>query len=210
MILPWKNYLDTNEVSFTTPDGDKYIAYPDGKMYILKIHSNGEETKFYEITWEEEKKSISEKYSDVYGTYVPCTHDELEEDDDKMCFFGKTEDGMYLDRIQRPEYVMDHQMTAPIFEKEGWGRLHTPDGGKTVYKTEWCEWKGEYYNCMRCDVFPDNPGWTKLTDEELETTIKENSEYFVDAELTLYKLQQGNWNPPAYTEESIIGNWLIP
>jgi ABC-type multidrug transport system fused ATPase/permease subunit len=37
MILPWKNYLETNEVSFVTPDGVKYIGYPNSKLYILKI-----------------------------------------------------------------------------------------------------------------------------------------------------------------------------
>ena len=40
MVLPWKNYLETNEVSFITTDNVKYIGYPDGNDYILKIKNN--------------------------------------------------------------------------------------------------------------------------------------------------------------------------
>ena len=211
MILPWKNYLgENNEVSFETPDGVKYIAYPQGKMYILKIDVDGTETKLYELTWAEEKQLLSEKYSDIYGDYEPRRSDELDEDDDKFCFFGKTSEGLYLDRIQRPEYVMDHSMTAQIFEKDGWGRLHTPDGGKTIFKTEWCDRLGEYYNCMRCDVFPDNPGWQKIEIEEAKQILQENSEQFVDVDLVIWKLENGEYHMPIYDNEPIIGNWLIP
>ena len=39
MVLPWKNYLETNEVSFQLTDDIKYIAYPDANPYILKIEN---------------------------------------------------------------------------------------------------------------------------------------------------------------------------
>jgi len=210
MILPWKNYLETNEVSFETPDGIKYIAYPDAKMYILKIDTDGSETKIYEPTWEEEKKWLSETYSDIYGEYEPKEHDEIEEDDDKMCFFGQTSEGLYLDRIQRPEYVMNHDMTHTILEKEGWGILHTPDKGKTIWKTEWCDRLGEFYNCMRCDVFPDNPGWKQIPFDEAKQILLDNPDDFVDVDMVIYRLENEDWESPSHTEESIIGNWLIP
>lgn len=210
MVLPWKNYLSTNEVSFETPDGIKYIAYPDGKMYILKQDIDGTESKIYDVQWEEEKQFLSENYSDEYGVYEPCEHDEIDEDDDKMCYFGKTADGLYLDRIQRPEYVMNHDMTSQILDINGWGRLHTPDGGKTIWKTEWCDRLDETFNCMRCDVFPDNPGWTRISIEEATQILQDNSEQFVDVDLIIFKLENQEWELPKYNEEKIVGNWLIP
>tara|TARA_B110000285_G_scaffold100597_1_gene114588 strand:+ start:99 stop:734 length:636 start_codon:yes stop_codon:yes gene_type:complete len=167
MILPWKNYLETNEVSFITPDGVKYNAYPNSELYILKISTDDVTTRIYEDVWELEKKYLSDTYSDIYGVYESFTPEELEPDDYKQCLFGKTPDGLYLDRLQRTETCMDHSLTHPIIHKENWGILHTPDGGKTLYKTEWCDRLGEFYNTMKCDVFPDNPGWKKLDKAEV-------------------------------------------
>ena len=169
MVLPWKNYLKTNEVSFTTPAGVKYIAYPNGKSYILKVE-NDKKLPLHEQNWELEKQWISDNYGDIYGKYEPCHEDDLEEDDDKQCLFGKTPDGFYVDRLQRREEWMDHSLTHGILHIENWGILHTPDGGKTLWKTEWCNRLGEYYNVMRCDVFPDNPGWQQL--DKAETLIE--------------------------------------
>lgn len=210
MILPWKNYLgENNEVSFETPDGVKYIAYPNSEKYILKI-DNGSSIKIYETEWEEEKVNLSNNYSDIYGVYEPCKHEDLDEDDDKVCYFGKTSSGLYLDRIQRPEYVMNHDMTSLILNKDGWGILHTPDGGKTFWKTEWCDRLGEYYNCMRCDVFPDNPGWQPITKEEAIEVIRTHYTPASDIEEVLTKLENHQWKLPAWDTDKIIGNWLIP
>ena len=213
MILPWKNYLgENNEVSFETPDGVKYIAYPNNDSHIIvkKINLDGTEIEFNPAEWNDEKMEISFKYSDIYGVFEPCDFDDLEEDDDKQCLFGKTPGGLYLDQLQRPEYVMNHDMTSMIFEKDNWGKLHTPDGGKTIWKTEWCERLGEHYNCMRCDVFPENPGWKKIDFEDVKEILKENSDLFDDVDLVISKLENYNWPLPTYQKESIIGNWLIP
>lgn len=168
MVLPWKNYLETNEVSFQLDENIKYIAYPNGQDGILKQELGKDDILISDPKkWEDEKYWISDNYSDVYGVYEPCEYDELEDDDVKECLFGKTENGLYLDRIQRREEWMDHRLTHPIIHIDGWGILHTPDGGKSIWKTEWCETRGEFYNTMRCDVFPENPGWQKMDKAEV-------------------------------------------
>jgi hypothetical protein len=166
MVLPWKNYLETNEVSFQLTDDIKYIAYPDANPYILKIE-NDKKLPLDDQNWELEKQWISDNYGDIYGIYVPCSNDDLEEDDDKQCLFGKTPEGLYLDRIQRKEEWMNHSLTHPIIHIENWGILHTTDGGKTIWKTDWCDRLGEFFNVMRCDVFPDNPGWKQVDKAEI-------------------------------------------
>lgn len=182
MVLPWKNYLETNEVSFQLTDDIKYIAYPNGADGILKQETDKDDILFVEpLNWEIEKQWISDNYSDIYGVYEPCNHDDLEEDDDKQCLFGKTSEGLYLDRIQRKEEWMNHSLTYPIIHIENWGILHTTDGGKTIWKTDWCDRLGEFFNVMRCDVFPDNPGWKQVDkaeilielDNKLSTELKE-------------------------------------
>ena len=173
MVLPWKNYLETNEVSFQLNKNIKYIAYPDSKDVILKQEIGKEDILLYPEKWEAEKHWISDNYSDIYGVYEPCEHEDLDEDDDKVCYFGKTENGLYLDRIQRREEWMDHRLTYQIASIAEWGILHTPDGGKTLWKTEWCESRSEFYNTMRCDVFPENPGWKQV--DKAEILIELNS-----------------------------------
>lgn len=213
MVLPWKNYLETNEVSFQLDENIKYVAYPNGQDGILKIESGKDDILFVNYAnWEDEKQWISDNYSDIYGVYEPCKHEDLDEDDDKVCYFGKTENGLYLDRIQRREEWMDHTLTHPIIHIEGWGILHTPDGGKSIWKTEWCESRNEYYNTMRCDVFPENPGWKKMDKAEvlieldsiLSDTIKQN---IIDSN---FPLPQVNGVEAQLNMESPIGSVIIP
>ena len=209
MILPWKNYLETNEVSFVTPDGVKYIAYPNSKLYILKISNDGVETQLYDTPWELEKKYLSDTYSDIYGVYESCTPEELEPDDDKQCLFGKTSEGLYLDRLQRPEYVMDHLMTHTFFQKEGFGKLHTPDGGKTVFKTDWCSRLDDMYNVMKCDVFPDNPGWKTIDLAEVKSILTEEAHDFTTSKINniLQKLEAHTFGEGNH--EEVLNNWII-
>ena len=211
MILPWKNYLETNEVSFVTPDGVKYIGYPNSKLYILKISSDGVETQIYDTPWELEKKYLSDTYSDIYGVYESCTFEELEPDDDKQCMFGKTPEGLYLDRLQRPEYVMDHLMTHTFFLKEGFGKLHTPDGGKTVFKTDWCSRLDDMYNVMKCDVFPDNPGWKTIDLADVNSILMKQAPDLTisDKNDLLHKLETHTMPMPVSNKGEILNNWII-
>lgn len=218
MILPWKNYLQTNEVSFQLSEEIKYIAYPDGKYGVLKQEIGKEDIFLLDVEWNNEKIWISDNYSDIYGVYEPVTEEELEEDDDKMCFFGKTDDGLYLDRLQRPEYVMNHDMTSAILTIDGWGIIHTPDNGESLFKTEWCDSREEFYNCMRCDVFPENPGWKQMNREDAYEKIRStpNTE---DVEILIGMLESRIWPSPtsdinpsreSLSNSNIIGEWLIP
>ena len=212
MILPWKNYLQTNEVSFQLTDDIKYIAYPNGEYGILKQETGKDDILLNDVEWQVEKQWISDNFSDVYGVYEPCTHDELEDGDDKECLFGKTSDGKYLDRIQRPEPVMNHDMTSLILSIEGWGKIHTPDNGETLWKTEWHPTRNEFYNCMRCDVFPENPGWKRMDRDDVYRIIRENPSnlhQFGDEEKAIEALENRKWISPN-VESTIIGEWLIP
>lgn len=214
MILPWKNYLETNEVSFITPNGVKYIAYPnsDSEVKVRKIELDGTEIDLGASDWTEEKIDISNKYSDTYGVFEPCEFDDLEPGDDKMCLFGKTPEGLYLDQLQRPEYVMNHDMTHHVEDIDGWGKIHTPDGGKTMWKTEWHHKKGEFYNCMRCDVFPENPGWKQISKEEAKSKIMKvvGPKEPKRAEGICNGIDNETLPLPQYRDSNIIGNWLIP
>jgi hypothetical protein len=209
MILPWKNYLQTNEVSFQLSEEIKYIAYPDGRYGVLKQEIGKEDIFLLDHEWNNEKIWISDNFSDIYGIYEPVTEEELEEDDDKMCYFGKTNDGLYLDRLQRPEYVMNHDMTSTIITIDGWGIIHTPDNGESLWKTEWCDGRDEFYNCMRCDVFPENPGWKQMNREDVYEKIR-NTPNTQDVEILIGMLESRIWPSPATDNSNIIGEWLIP
>ena len=212
MILPWKNYLETNEVSLVLPNGDKYIAYPTQELeedYVLKI-SDGNEIKLERVDWEQEKVNISNQYSDIYGVYEPTDINGIEPDDEKQCFFGKTPEGLYLDRLQRPEYVMDHQSTNQFYMKDNWGVLHSPDNGKTIFKTEWCRRLSMFYNCMKCDVFPDNPGWKKISKEEAVESILSIEGPTGRARNIIEKINNETLDSPFQSEDSILDNWILP
>lgn len=211
MILPWKNYLETNEVSFQLTETIKYIAYPNGNNYILKQETDKTDVIFEKYPdWENEKQWISDNYSDIYGVYEPCTYSEIDSDDEKQCFFGKTDDGLYLDRIQRKEEWMNHSLTYDIIHIPNWGILHTSDGGKTLWKTEWCDRTDEYYNTMRCDVFPDNPGWKQVDKAEilieLDLILSENIKHGI--------INESFPLPDTYVRSnnklSMIGSIIIP
>ena len=60
MILPWKNYLQTNEVSLLLPNGIKYIAYPnsDEEVKVKKIDVDGTETSFGPEEWHAENLEL--------------------------------------------------------------------------------------------------------------------------------------------------------
>lgn len=214
MILPWKNYLQTNEVSLLLPNGIKYIAYPnsDEEVKVKKIDVDGTETSFGPDEWLAEKLEISNQYSDIYGVFQPCKLEDLEEDDHKQCLFGKTPEGLYLDQLQRPEYVMNHDMTFSVEDIDGWGKIHSPDGGKTMWKTEWCDSRNEFYNCMRCDIFPENPGWKQISKEEAKSKIMEvvGPENPGRAEEICNDIDNETLTLPQHRDSNIIGNWLIP
>ena len=206
MVLPWKNYLETNEVSFQLTDDIKYIAYPNGESYILKQETGKDDIHIIDPTdWEREKQIISNKYSDIYGVYEPCKHDDLDDDDTKYCYFGKTPEGLYLDRIQRKEEWMNHSLTHNIVSIDGWGVLHTPDGGKTLWKTEWCDRTNEFYNTMRCDVFPENPGWKQV--DKAEILIELNSKLSPDHKRGII---HSDFPLPNNKDVEVIGNIIIP
>ena len=213
MILPWKNYLETNEVSFQLDENIKYIAYPDGEYGILKQQHDKEDILFVtHDDWETEKHWISDNYSDIYGVYEPCKHDDLDENDEKVCYFGKTENGLYLDRIQRREEWMDHRLTHTIISIKEWGVLHTPDGGETLWKTEWCDRTGEFYNTMRCDVFPENPGWKSVDKAEMliELDSHLSPEMKNDIINSSFPRPERDGVPTQIDNISPIGNVIIP
>ena len=167
MILPWILHTDTNKVILKLEDNIYYEAYPDGELHIAKYIDEQLVGTYYDETWEDEKQWISDNYSDRYGVYEPCLPENLEEDDPYSCVFGKTPNGIYLDRLQRSSTTMElHEtITTFLFEIPNVGRVHTNDGGKTIWFNPYCEWNNEYYNSMRCDIYPNNPGWVKMTKE---------------------------------------------
>ena len=214
MILPWKNYLEKNEVSFVRQDGIKYLAYPNSTndIKVRKINLDGTEKDLTASKWTKEKAEISNQYSDIYGVFEPVDKEDLEPDDYKQCMFGKTPEGLYLDQLQRPEYVMNHDMTTSIEDIVGWGKIHTPDGGKTILKTEWHPTRNEFYNCIRCDVFPENPGWKQISKEEAINKIMETvgSTNPSRAKEICDEIDNETFPLPNHKDSNIIGNWLIP
>lgn len=176
MILPWKLNTDTNKVILKLEDNVYYEAYPNGELHIAKYIDEQLVGTYYDETWEDEKQWISDNYSDRYGVYEPCLPENLEEDDPYSCVFGKTPNGIYLDRLQRPSDIMElrENITTGLYIIDQVGRVHTDDGGKTIWLNHYCEWNNQFYNSMRCDVYPNNPGWTKMTKQEAITLLDEH------------------------------------
>ena len=65
---------------------------------------------------------------------------------------------------------------------------------------------------MRCDVFPENPGWKQMSKGEAKNKImqvvgvKDPSR----AESICNDIDNESLPLPAYRDSNIIGNWLIP
>jgi len=154
---------------YTTTDGGTTI-----NKYFNDVLINTYVRTPEEDPWENEKQWLSETYSEHVGVYRPMWHlQELSEEEYRewesthdwnmaMPIYGISDDGYYLDRLQRHSHVQEGRDMENIvidIENKLWIEK---DSEGNYYQREWCEENNSFYNVQPCCVFPDNPGRTLL------------------------------------------------
>jgi len=176
MELTWKFDMPANTLTCVVDSTLSYRALHGGCDGLIKIY-NGVETHIPSEEWHLEKEWLSENYSEVVGTFEDPSSSPPTPDPKFLstapAVFGLSSDGDYLDRLQRSSQVMSNNLgnlMAPLGFVEGVGTFETPNG-VDIYLRSWhtandhWDWSGQF-NTMPCCVFPDNPGWQKITLEE--------------------------------------------
>ena len=163
------------ELYYTTTNGGKVI-----NKYFNDVLINTFVKTEHKDPWEQEKEWLSETYSDNTGVYRPMWHlQELSEEEYleweqthgwnmAMPIYGISDDGYYLDRLQRHAHVQegrDMENVLVDLENKIWIEL---DSEGKYYKRLWCEENNSFYNVQPCCVFPDNPGRKSITSDEVE------------------------------------------
>ena len=177
MILIWTHDKETGTLNCVINDNLRYTAYNGGSV-IHKMFNNERtilEHQPQSDPWEDEKHWLSENYSDTVGVYEPFYLDDHLQDDwiaehdwqEAFPMFGVSDTGSYLDRLQRPsEAQTGVDMETVIYNKEQKIFIERDSDGN-YFKREWCDYQNDFYNVQPCCVFPDNPGRTPLTAEEV-------------------------------------------
>ena len=158
-----------------------YYTTEDGGQVIKKYFNDNLVTSFVrtdkEDPWEEEKVWIGATYPEqVKGSYEPMWYlQELSEEEYKewentrdwdmsMPLYGISEDGFYLDRLQRHSHVQEgRDMENVVIDLDNKLWIEKDSEGN-YYQREWCEENNSFYNVQPCCVFPTNPGRTLLKD----------------------------------------------
>ena len=130
--------------------------------------------------WEIEKISLSKNYPHL-GVYnpLPATteainswHNENPDWTEAFPSFG-TYNGEYLDRLQRPRSLQTGNDMHTVIRCEDLKIQIEKDEEGNFYQRPWCEDSNEFYNVQPCCVFPENPGRTKLTEDEAQILISQ-------------------------------------
>jgi len=168
-------------------DNIMYKSYNGGDN-ILKITDGNEVANMgkYDVgdPWENEKKWISDNYSDRFSVYQPLTagpqemeqwHNDHPEYTEAFPAYGLFE-GRYLDRLQRDTNVQVGKDMITVIQDPA-KKLHIEwdkYGTDKFYRREWCEENNSFYNVQPCCVFPNNPGRTELSEDEKQSLIAEH------------------------------------
>ena len=157
------------ELYYTTTNGGQVI-----NKYFNDVLINTYVRTPEQDPWEDEKHWLSENYSEHVGVYRPMWHlQDLSEEEYAqwevdnnwnmaMPLYGISEDGYYLDRLQRHSHVQEgRDMENIVIDLENKLWIEKDSEGN-YYQREWCEENNSFYNVQPCCVFPDNPGRTLL------------------------------------------------
>lgn len=182
MKLDWKFDIPANKLICTIDDNISYSALSGGKGGIIKSEKGNDDITISYDDWPDEMRWISDNYSEQFGELeIPpeLTDEEAEE------FMEVTgcpaypswgfsrpytkDDYEIYDRLARPGWLMqnrDGKLMSEIVRLEGVGIFESD--GTNIYKRSWNEDEGTFYNLMPCCVFPNNPGWSLSSLEELK------------------------------------------
>ena len=157
------------ELYYTTKDGGQVIK----KYFNDNLITTFERTE-HSDPWEQEKEWLGDAYQEFTGEYQPMWY--LQELSDEeyaewentrgwnmaMPLYGISEDGVYLDRLQRHSYVQEGRDMENVILNELEKIWIEKDSEGNYYQREWCEENNSFYNVQPCCVFPNNPGRTLL------------------------------------------------
>jgi len=182
MQLNWTHDKDYGTLKCIITEDLVYIAYQGGKSihkFYMAEHTVLDHSP-HQDPWEDEKKWLSDNFSNIVGTYEPFYLDDSQQDDwieehdwkEAFPMFGISQTGTYLDRLQRPSEVQTGALlyTTVKFDLENKLCIEK-DADNNYFKREWCEELNTFYNVQPCCVFPDNPGLTPLSKEEAEELL---------------------------------------
>ena len=182
MKLEWKFDIPRNKLWCSVEDNLTYTAYSGGKDGIMKSCIGYNDILISYDDWPAEMRWISDNYLDKVGELeIPpeLTNEEGEEFMEvtgcpvfPSWGFSKpyTKDNYEVyDRLARPGWLMqnrDGKIMSEIARFEGKGIFETD--GTNIYKRGWNKNEETYYNVMPCCLFPNNPGWSLSSIEELQ------------------------------------------
>ena len=180
MKLEWHFNIPENKLTLTLDD-IVYTALAGAKEGVIKKQGKETSTISYD-DWPEELYWISDNYSDDVGKFlIPPELSDFEAEEFMEVTgcpafpswgFSKpyTKDNYEVyDRLARPGWFMQNRdgiIMSEIARFEGIGIFETD--GTNIYKRGWNKNEEAYYNLMPCCLFPNNPGWSLSSIEELQ------------------------------------------
>ena len=140
MVLGWIMDYNTMKLICEITENLSYEAFEGGSLGYTKRYRQpgGEvvETHISNENWINEKRWISDNFSDIVGNYEPEDSNDFKINSrGTLCSHGNgtDPDGARLDHMQRPQALMEAEDCAQVYCVDNYD-FETPDCGLTIYK----------------------------------------------------------------------------
>lgn len=217
LILNWVFDIPTQQLTCKITDGLEYIAHDGGRSGYTKIF-NGIESQVEHNQWNPEKFWISENYGELVGYFQPDPTREIPHPVTghwQRCVNGLSEDGRYIDHLQRLQVLLEGEDMAPINNRllsrvnADTVLFSTPNRGLTIYKriatrnVKYPEVETDpdaywFMHPQPCLQQPYSIGYELSSYEEMSK--------FDVPDSIIKKCKAGEWNEPKHPE---LQKWYI-
>ena len=141
LVLNWLFDIPNQRLSCKITDDLEYVATDGGRGPYTKIFK-GVESTIDPFAWDHEKHWISENYGELVGYFQPDPTREIPHPVTghwQRCTNGLSEDGRYIDHMQRLQVLLEGEDMATVWRIPGptvadKPLFSTPDRGITIYK----------------------------------------------------------------------------
>ncbi len=190
MELYWTHNLSKNYLECIINDNLCYRAFKGGKKIKKYVDDKVVDVftqKEHDDPWEDEKKWLSQFYSDTLGAYEPkFGYDQGQQhawkvnnnwDDQEFPMFGVSKTGEYLDRLQRTTSTQTGMDMTTVLQNIPFHIMVEKDADGNYWQRPFCTEQDTFYNVQPCCVFPENPGRKLLPQDEALRLIEKYSNY---------------------------------